>query len=251
MKKNRQVCTISAKAGHKILGTKDEQAQWIEEHYKDDKVETYKFSRLAGLQDIINEECIIDDVVSIVEERVISLDYDYKRVPIDGRDTRPVRNVDEFKKMRQSADYLRRLGQRAIVDAVDYKFQRAKQGVRKTGSNKSFVARHILRGLVHEVKPFYKLDLSYSQLAFKLREYGVTLSKVKHAKSARFAANMILDTTVNRSHIRKILRLLEIKTDNNYKEFLELLLHKKITNESEVKFLDNLNEYSPKGINEL
>ncbi len=235
-----KICTILAKAGHKILGDKNTQALWIEEHYQDKKILKYKFHRLAGLQEIIDEKSSIDDLVSIEEERIISLDYDFKRYPINSHDTRPIRDINEFKKVRQSVDYLKRLFQRASIDNVDYKFQRAKQGIRKTGSNKQFVVRHILRGLLHKVKPFYDLNLSYTQLSIRLNEYGVTISQIKHAKnSSNFSPNMIADTTLNRSYIRKILRLLDIRTNNNYKEFLELLLHKKITNESEVKYLDN------------
>lgn len=237
--KNRNTCTVQARAGHKVSGNKNEQALWIEKHYVDKKVEKYTFGRLASLKEIIDEKCLINDLVSIKEERVISLDYDYKRYPISSTNTRPIKDINEFKKVRQSVDYLRRLEQRATVDAVDYKFQRAKQGVRKTGSNKNFIARHILRGLLQEVKPFYKLDYSYAALAISLREYGVTVSKIKHAKSARFASNMVQDTTVNRSHIRKILKALGyVKTDSNYAEFLELLLHKRISNPEVVSYLD-------------
>lgn len=237
MKKNR-VCTFLAKAGHKVKGSQDEQAEWVLKHYTDKKVEKYSFTVLAGIQDIIDEDSSIEDLVNIQEERVISLDYDYKRYPINSHDTRPVKDLNEFKKVRQGLDYLRRLGQRATVDAVDYKVKRAEQKVRKRGSNKSFCARHILRALIQEVKPFKKLDLSYSQIAFLLREYGVSLSQIKHAKSSRFASNMIQDTTGNRSYIRKILKLLSIETNSNYKEFLEILLYKKISNEKEMKFLD-------------
>lgn len=236
--KNKSVCTLLAKAGHKILGNKDDQANWIVEHYEDREIEKYTFITLSSMQDIIDENCVNNDLVSIEEERVISLDYDYKRYPLNANDTRPMKNLDEFKKARQSVEYLRRLGQRASVDAVDYKYQRSKQNVRKTGSNKAFCTRHILRGLLHEVKPFNKPTLSYPQIAILLKEYGVNLSKVKHAKGARFAPNMISDTTANRSYIRKILKLLEIKSDNNYREFLEILLYKKISNPEEVSYLD-------------
>lgn len=237
MKKNR-ICTFLAKAGHKVKGSKDEQAEWILKHYKDKKIEKYSFTVLAGIQDIINEEYSIDDLVSIHEERVISLDYDYKRYPISTHNTRAVKDLNEFKKVRQSLDYLRRLGQRATVDAVDYKFKRAEQNIRKRGSNKNFCATHILRAFLQEVKPFSKVTKSYAQISYLLREYGVTLSKVKHSKSSRFALNMIEDTTGNRSHIRKILKLLDIKSDNNYKEYLEILLHRKISNAEDIKFLD-------------
>lgn len=237
MKKNR-VCTILAKAGHKVSGTQDEQAEWMLKHYEDGQIEKYSFTTLSSIQDIINENCVINDLVSIPEERVISVDYDFKRRPINENDTMPIKDLDEFTMYRQSQDYLRRLGQRATIDSVDYKFKRAKQGVRKTGSNKAFCARHILRALLQGVKPFPKLSMSYFSLAILLREYSVTVSKIKHAKGARFASNMIQDSTANRSHIRKILRLLNIETNNNYKDFLELLLHKKITNPEEVSYLD-------------
>ncbi len=81
--------------------------------------------------------------------------------------------------------------------------------------------------------------MGYPTIAFKLREFGVTLSQVKHAKSARFTPFMIQDTTGNRVHIRKILKALDYpKTNTNYTEFLELLLHKKISNPEVVSYLD-------------
>lgn len=50
---------------------------------------------------------------------------------------------------------------------------------------------------------------------------------------------MIQDTTGNRSHIRKILKALGYpKTNSNYAEFLELLLHKRISNPEVVSYLD-------------
>lgn len=235
---DKSICTILAKAGHKVAGNQDEQAEWILKHYEDDVIETYDFTVLSGIRDIVDENCVIDDLVSLPETRVISLDYDYKRVPLNAHETAPVKDVDEFVKYRQSVDYLRRLKQRATIDAVDYKFKRAKQGVRKTGSSKEMVARHILRGLVHEVKPFKKLSMSYNRLAILLREYKVTPSKIKHAKAARFTPNMIQDTTGNRVHIRSILRLLQYPTNDNYQEFLQLLLHQKITNPESVSYLD-------------
>jgi len=239
MKKDRIICTLLAKAGHKVQGDKNTQAEWIMSHYDDEKIEKYELSILSGIQQIIDEDCVIDDLVSLPEQRVISLDYDFKRYPISECDTRPIKDINEFKKARQSVDYLRRLGQRASINAVDYKYQRAKQNVRKTGSNKAFCARHILRGLIHEVTPFKKINKSYPQIAILLQEYGVTLSRIKHAKGARFASNMIADTSANRSYIRKILKLLEIESESNYKEFLSILLHKKISNPEEVSYLDN------------
>ena len=237
--KSNSVCTILAKSGHKIAGTRDEQADWIMNHYTDKKIENYSFSTLSSIQDILNENCPIEDLVSLPQERIISLDYDYKRYPINGSDTAPHKDINQFMKYRQSADYLKRLKQRASIDAVDYKYQRALQNVRKTGSNKAFCGRHILRGVVHKIEPFGDLGMSYSVIAFTLREFGVSLSQVKHAKSARFTPFMIQDTSGNRSHIRKILKALGYqKTNSNYAEFLELLLHKKISNPEVISYLD-------------
>ncbi len=237
--KSNSVCTILAKSGHKIAGTRDEQADWIMNHYTDKKIENYSFSTLSSIQDILNENCPIEDLVSLPQERIISLDYDYKRRPIDIFDTAPHKDINQFMKYRQSADYLKRLKQRASIDAVDYKYKRALQKVRLTGSNKSFCARHILRGIVHKVEPFGDLGLTYKSIAFALREFGVNISQIKHAKAGRFTPNMIQDTTGNRSYIRKILKLLGYeKTSNNYANFLEVLLHKKISNPEEVSYLD-------------
>ena len=239
MLKNKRICTLLAKAGHKVAGSKDDQAKWIMEHYEDDEIKDYTFTTLASIQDIINENSLIEDLVSLPQKRIISLDYDYKRFPINEHDTAPHKDVNQFMKYRQSADYLKRLKQRASIDAVDYKYQRALQNVRKTGSNKAYCARHIIRGVVHKVEPFGDLRKSYPAIAFILREFGVSLSQVKHAKSARFTPFMIQDTAGNRSHIRKILKALGYqKTNSNYAEFLELLLHKKISNPEVVSYLD-------------
>jgi len=232
------ICTILAKAGHKVAGDKDEQAQWMMEHYEDEVIEGYEFQRLSSIQDIISDTNPIDDLVSVTEKRKISLDYDYKRHPVNATDTAPHKDVNQFRKYRQSVDYLRRLNQRANVDAVDYKFQLAKQNVRKTGSNSEFCIRHILRALLQDVKPFERPQLTYSRLATLLREDHVNLSKIKHAKDTVFTPNMVSDTSGNRAFIRKVLKKLGYKTQNNYKDFLELLLHKKISNPEDVRYLD-------------
>ena len=239
VKDNTSICTLLAKAGHKVQGSKDEQANWIMKHYEDSEIYNYSFTTLAGIQDIIKDDNPVKDLVSLPQVRIISLDYDYKRYPINGHDTAPHKDINQFMKYRQSAGYLKRLKQRASIDAVDYKYQRALQNVRITGSNKAFCTRHILRGIVHKIVPFGDLDMSYSAIAFTLREFGVNLSQVKHAKSARFTPYMIQDTTGNRSHIRKILKVLGYKkTNSNYAEFLELLLHKRISNPEAVSYLD-------------
>jgi len=235
---NDSICTLLAKAGHKVAGTQDEQASWIVKHYSDKEIEKYKFTTLAGIQEIINEESPIEDIVSLPQERIISLDYDYKRYPIGENETAPHKNINQFMKYRQSADYLKRLRQRASIDAVDYKYKRALQNVRKTGSNRAFCTRHMLRAIVHGVKPFMKLEYSYSRLAVEMREFGVSLSQIKHAKGSRFTPYMIEDTSGNRSHIRKVLKTIGYKSVDNYGEFLEVLLHKKISNKEAVSYLD-------------
>lgn len=237
---DRTVCTLLAKAGHKISGTQNEQAEWIMKHYDEDvEIKDYTFSTLAGFQNIIDENNPIDDLVSIPQKRIISLDYDFKRYPINEHETMPHKDINQFMKYRQSAEYLKRLKQRATIDAVDYKYQRALQNVRKTGSNKAFCVRHIIRGIVHKIEPFGDLGMPYPAIAYTLKEFGVTLSQIKHAKSARFTPNMIQDTAGNRAYIRKILKLLGYqKTKSNYSEFLELLLHKRISNPEAVSYLD-------------
>lgn len=232
------ICTILAKAGHSLEGNQDEQASWILERYNDEDIQQYEFTTLSNIQDIVSEKNSIDDLVSIPQERKISLDYDYKRFPINASDTRPHSDVNQFMKYRQSMGYLRRLGQRATVDGVEYKYNLAKQGIRKTGSNREFCIRHILRALLHGVKPFSVPTLSRSKLAFLLQEFGVTVSKLGHAKESVFTPYMISDTSGNRALIRSVLRKLGIRTRTNYKNYLDLLLHKKITNTDDVCYLD-------------
>ncbi|MDD2699374.1 MAG: DNA polymerase [Arcobacteraceae bacterium] len=232
-------CTLLAKAGHKVGGTQEEQASWIIKHYDDKEIETYHFTTLAGIQNIMNEDSPIEDIVSLPQTRIISLDYDFKRYPLNATDTAPHKDINQFMKYRQSADYLKRLKQRASVDAVDYKYKRALQNVRQVGSSKAFCVRHILRGVVHGVEPFGKLSKTYTSLASTLRIFGVTVSQIKHAKSSRFTPNMIEDTSGNRSLIRTILKALGYsKSKTNYGEFLELLLHKKISNKEAICYLD-------------
>lgn len=232
------VTTILAKAGHSLDGDKDEQASWMLEHYEDDEITQYEFTTLSNIQDIVSETNPVDDLVSLPQKRKISLDYDYKRYPANAHDTKPHKNINQFMKYRQSMGYLRRLNQRATVDAVEYKYNLAEQGVRKTGSNREFVIRHILRALLHGVKPFTVPNISRTKLAFFLQEFGVTVSKLGHAKESVFTPYMISDTTGNRALIRKILRKLEIRTRTNYKNYLDLLLHKKISNTEDVCYLD-------------
>lgn len=232
------ITTILAKAGHSLDGDKDEQATWMLEHYEDDEITQYEFTTLSNIQDIVSETNPVDDLVSLPQKRKISLDYDYKRYPVNANDTKPHKNVNQFMKYRQSMGYLRRLNQRATVDAVEYKYNLAQQGIRKTGSNREFVIRHILRALLHGVKPFRVPTLSRTKLAFLLQEFGVTVSKLGHAKESVFTPYMVSDTSGNRALIRKVLRKLEIRTRTNYKNYLDLLLHKKITNTEDVCYLD-------------
>lgn len=235
---DEKVCTILAKAGHKIEGDKDQQAEWMLVHYRDTEVQTYGYTRLSNIQAIIDQNDPINDLISIPETRKISLDYDYKRYPINAHDTAPHKDMNQFMKYRQSTNYLRSLNQRASVDAVDFKYRRAQQNIRKSGGNKKYCIRHIIRAMVHGVKPFKPLNFSYSQLAHRLREFGVTVSSIKHAKQSSFTPNMIEDTSGNRACIRRALKTLEIPARNNYATYLKLLLHKKISNKEEVSYLD-------------
>ncbi|PUE63409.1 hypothetical protein B0174_11545 [Arcobacter caeni] len=171
--------------------------------------------------------------------QIISLDYDNKRAPVNATDTAPHKDINEFMKYRQSGEYLKRLRQRLTVDAVNYKYLRAKLNVRKTGTDKAFCIRHMLRGITQSIKPFKDLNMTYMALVQTLRPFGVSLSAVKHAKTARFTPNMIADTTGNRVIIRTVLKALNYPKDKtNYSNFLELLLYKKISNPEDVSYLD-------------
>jgi len=228
-----RVCyPLLAKVGHKLSGTQDEQAKEFWKHYDDKCIETYVMNRFSSIQEILDDNNPINDLVMLSEVRSFSMDYDYKRKPVDGGNTVPHDEIDDFLRFRQCASYLRnKKKMRATVGLVDYYQSRAKQNVRSRGSQTDDVVRHFLRAQMQTVYPFTEIKgVSYSQIAKKLSDYGVNVNNIKDAKRKVFKPNMVLNSSSNRRIIRKLLKLFNYETTDNYQEFLELLIHKGISN---------------------
>lgn len=228
-----RVCyPLLAKVGHKLAGSPKEQAIEFWSHYDDDEIERYEMNRFSSIQEILADGNSIDDLVMLSEIRKYSLDYDFKRKPIDNGFTIPHLVMTDFLRYRQSASNLRdKKGLRATIERVDYYQSRAKQNVRGRGSAKADCIRHWLRAQMQAVYPFTKIEgVSFSQIAKKLSDYGVSVSNIKDARRNVFIQNMVLNSSANRRVIRDLLKLFKYKTNDDYQEFLDLLIHKGISN---------------------
>lgn len=229
MKRSR-LYLLLAKVGHKLPGNKAEQAEALWEHTFDEEIETYGMKRLSTILDILSDKNLVDDLVMLVEERKFSLDYDYKREVLEGGFTKPHQSMDDFRRFRAVSNTLReKKGLRATPELVNFYQIRAKQNVRLRGSAKADCIRHFSRALVQGVKPF-GVHKSYIDVSKKLKSFGVTVNSLKNAKRTPFAANIIFNSSSNRSCIRKMLTALGYKSDDNYQAWLDLLIHKGLSN---------------------
>ena len=226
----RIVYPLLAKVGHKLQGSKAEQAQALWKHYFDEEIESYEMKRLSTFQDILDPNSPIEDIVMVTEIRKYSLDYDYKRKPMLGGATVPHQHVNDIVRYRGVVGNLREKKKlRATPERVEYYQSRAKQNVRSRGTSKEDCLRHFLRGLTQCVYPFKPYD-GYGDILKRLSCFGVTLNKLKNAKRTPFVANVIFNSSANRSYIRKMLKHLGYQSKDNYQEWLDLLVHKGLSN---------------------
>jgi len=233
MKNNEQtIYPLLAKVGHKLpYDNNHEQAQALWEHFYDEDIQTYDMKHLSTLQDILNINSPIDDLVMLTEQRKYSLDYDYKREILSDSSTKPHKSLNDFKRFRGVVNTLReRKNVRATPRLVIFYSNRAKQGVRFRGSTLDDCTRHFCRALVQNVHPFNESNIKYTVIARKLSDYDVTVDKLKNAKRKPFVANVIFNSSSNRSTIRKMLKLLGYTSKDNYLEWLELLMDKGLSN---------------------
>jgi len=226
----RVVYPLLAKVGHKLEGSKESQAKELWEHYHDEEIETYEMKRLSTFQDILDSNSPIEDIVMLEETRKYSLDYDYKRKPVKGGGTIPHEHVNDIVRYRGVVANLREKKKlRATPEKVEYYQARAKQGVRLRGTNKEDCLRHFLRALTQCVCPFGAYD-GYGDVLRSLGSFAVTLDKLKNARRIPFVSQVVLNNSGNRSYIRKMLKALRYSSDDNYKEWIDLLMHKGLSN---------------------
>ena len=227
---NRITYPLLAKVGHKLHGDKEEQAQTLWEHFYDKEIETYIMNRLSTFRDVIDENCPIEDIIMLSEPRKYSLDFDYKRKPEDGGNTVPHKTIDDINLYRGVVNTLRdKKKLRATLELVECYQHRSKANVRQRFSKKEDCLRHFLRALTQCVYPFKSYD-SYVSVAIVLKEYGVTVDKLKNARRAPFTAGVVFNNSANRTYIRKMLKALGYTSTDNYQEWLDLLIHKGLSN---------------------
>ncbi len=227
---SRVVYPLLAKVGHKLEGNKESQAKELWEHYHDEEIETYIMKRLSTFQDILDSNSPIEDIVMLEERRKYSLDYDYKRKPVEGGGTVPHICVDDIVRYRGVVGNLREKKKvRATPEKVEYYQARAKQNVRSRGTRKEDCLRHFLRALTQCVYPFKPYD-GYVDIAQKLKYFDVTIDKLKNARRRPFVAQVVMNNSSNRSYVRKMLKALGYTSEDNYKEWIDLLMHRGLSN---------------------
>lgn len=227
---SERICTLLAKAGHKLFGPKEEQMEQILAWLEDESIPTNSVKNLSTLKDIFNPKSSVDDLVMVSHDVKVNVDYDYKRKPNSDGTTSPFCNIDEMIKYRGSANYLRNVKkQRASACEVAYCAHLAKQNVRRGSSPKKFAINHFLRGLVQKVPPFVGFDCGYEVISEILREYGVSASHLKNAKRFPFKANVIANTASNRKLIRGLLKALNYEDKKEvFQKFFDILIFKEV-----------------------
>ena len=226
----RIIYPLLAKVGHKLNGSKEEQAKALWEHFHDKEIEIYEMKRLSTFRDVIDENSPIEDIIMLSEKRKYSLDYDYKRELLSDGTTRPHKTVHDIVCFRAVVSTLRdKKNQRAIPNDVKTYKDRSKQNVRMRFSNKEDCLRHFLRALTQCVYPFKSYN-GYGQLLSDLGRFNVTMDKLKNARRTPFVANVVFNNSANRKYIRVMLEALNYTSNNKYKEWIDLLIHKGLSN---------------------
>ncbi len=226
----RIIYPLLAKVGHKLNGSKEEQAKALWEHFYDKEIETYEMKRLSTFRDVIDENSPIEDIIMLSETRKYSLDYDYKRKPLSDGTTIPFQTIHDVVRYRAVVATLRdKKKVRATLDKVEFYQSRSKQNVRMRGGTLGDCKRHFLRALTQQVHPFNPFG-SYTQVLQSLRYFEVSVDMLKNAKRTPFVANVIMNSSENRTYIRKMLKALGYTSTNKYKEWIDLLIHKGLSN---------------------
>jgi hypothetical protein len=227
---SNRIYTLLAKVGHKIEGDRQQQGQILYDEYFNPAINSYEMQRLSTVRDILQSGNGIEDIVMLKMKRPFSLDYDYKRKIVENSLTVPHKNLTDFFRYRAVVDNLRSKHHKRATPALVEVFQaRAKQNVRNSGGNTKDCVKHFTRALIQEIYPFCK-DYPRSVLLDRLRPYGVTQNHLKNARRKPFVGQIVFNTTKNRALIRKMLRALGYKTDDNYQAYLDLLMHPGLSN---------------------
>ncbi len=226
----RVIYPLLAKVGHKLEGSKEEQAKKLWEHFYDADIETYELKRLSTFRDVIDGDSPIEDIIMLSETRKFSLDYDYKRKPLSNGTTEPFETIHDVVRYRAVVATLRdKKKVRATVYKVDFYQERSRQHVRMRGGTLKDCKRHFLRALTQQVHPFQAFG-SYTQVLRSLRYFDISMDMLKNAKRNPFVANVVMNSSENRKCIRDMLKVLGYTSDDKYQAWLDLLIHKGLSN---------------------
>jgi len=226
-------CPLLAKSGHRLTGDKHAQGRALWAHYYDEDIQYYVQKRLSTIKTVLFEKSPINDIIMLEEPKRFSMDYDYKRELLSDGSTRPFKDIDTFKRVRGVVSTLRdKKKMRATPELVSFYAQRSKQGVRVRGSSQDDCIRHICRALVQGVYPF-SIDIpryQYIVNRFAGMKLYVTIDQLKNAKRQPFVGNIVFNNSTNRSLIRSVLKQFHYKSESNYQEWLDLLIHRGLSN---------------------
>ncbi len=234
MKTNTKIIyPLLAKVGHRLDGSRDEQARTLLEHCHDTEIKTYDQIRLSTILDVLDDDSDTNDIVMMTEEKKYGLDYDFKREVLSDGSTRPFKTMDEFKAHRAVMNTLRKKkGIRATPELVNYYANRSKQNVRNRGSSQADCVRHFCRALIQGVHPFNSDVPKYDHIVnrFAYTKVTVTVNSLKNAKRVPFVSNVIFNSTSNRALIRYMLKRMHYESDNNFKDWIDLLVNRGLSN---------------------
>lgn len=160
-----------AKAGHQL------DIDELREVSRSPEILTWSMRSLASAQSIYDG--VHDDLVLVAKDKRANLDFDFKLIPDDRGGFRPPRDKDEFLDWRESADSVRKAGQRATTARVAL----GVNGHCQRGGTEATVQRQLLRAFVKDVGGVRPAGVSDREIAERL---GLTAVDGKNAKRRPF-----------------------------------------------------------------
>lgn len=233
--------------------TQEEEAQWLLDCYYDyTEIKKYPLSKLPSLKELIYNNDI-EDMVNVIQERKVNLDFDYKRKPnymtnfeeqendvseLLNLDTLPYKTKGEMIKWRKAADNLRNSsskifglrsnGYRATPAKVHTKIFFPDDEHTRFGEkgNKGVIVQYVIEAYVKNKLPYISCEYNYNQLEnlFKDHRFYTQITKKPYitrqiiseiVKKKTFVPKKLPDNSHTRAWVRKTLKHLGVfPTDN-------------------------------------
>jgi hypothetical protein len=233
--------------------TQEEEAQWLLDCYYDyTEIKKYPLSKLPSLKELIYNNNI-EDMVNILQDRKINLDFDYKRKPnymtnfeeqedvtseLLNLDTLPYKTKGEMIKWRKAADNLRNSSSKAFgLRTNGYRATPAKVHTKiffpddehtRFGEkgNKGVIVQYVIEAYVKNKLPYVSCEYNYNQLEnlFKDQRFYTQVTKKPYitrqiiseiVKKKTFVPKKLPDNAHTRAWVRKTLKHIGVfPTDN-------------------------------------